>query len=580
LTASFLIAVSVVSAAQTQPPNSNKSVLSGRVVADDGAGLPGITVSLSSPGREQGTRRTTSSDEEGNFRFADLPPGAYSLSTFSGRAYVPAPQVGNERTQVRLYRPGENATIRMIRGGVITGKVTNAVGESLIAMPLNAILVRNADGQPISGQTAFNQAFTDDRGVYRFYGLSPGTYIVVANNNSTGSSSPSSPYERERPTYYPASTRDTAVEVQVASGGEAAGIDIRYRSESGHAVSGKVAGNKMGVYVTLMDASTGTQLATSYSFRPDIEATFEFYGLADGEYELIARNADSSIDPQWISTPLRVAVKGGDLTGLELRMQPLGSIAGRVVHDASAACEKPRQTLIEEFSISARPGERQREQPESVFRPTRVDAPIGNNGEFELRRLNAHRYWLALNLPREDLFVRSIILGPAAKTIAASRNAPNPTADLSRGGVLLKQGEKLTGVTVTVAEGGAGLRGQIVAEKTGPRLPARLRAHLVPAETTAADEVIRYAETFAGGDGSFALTNVTPGKYWFLARAVPDDEPADSPPPPAAWNAAERAKLRREAESAKIEVELKPCQRLIDQAMKYSAPKESKDNQR
>jgi hypothetical protein len=574
LAASLLIVLSAVSLAQTQPANSNKSVISGRVVADDGAGLPGITVSLAAPGKGQLTRRTTSTDEEGNFRFAELPRGAYSLSTFSGRAYVPAPVVGNDRTQLRLYRLGETASIQMIKGGVITGKVTNASDEALIALPLSAIMVRNADGQAISGQTTFNQAFTDDRGIYRFYGLSPGTYIVVANNNNTGSSSQTALYERERPTYYPSSTRDTAVEVQVASGGEATGIDIRYRGESGSAISGKVSGNKLGVYVTLMDAGAGTQLATSYNFRTDSEIGFEFYGLADGEYEIIARNADSSTDQQWTSTPLRVTVKGGDRTGLELRMQPLGSIAGRVVIEtASSACDKSRKTFIEEIGVSARPGEKQKDEADSSFRPNRGEAVLNEKGEFEIRPLNAHHYWFSLNLPREDLFVRSVVLGQAMRIAPVPRGAPNPVADLSRSGVLLKQGEKLTGVAVMVAEGGVSLRGQIVPEKTGAPLPLRMRAYLVPTETTAADEVIRYAETFARSDGSFTLTNITPGKYWFLARAVPDDEPADNPPPPVSWNAAERAKLRREAEAAKNEIELKACQRLTDQVMKYYAPK-------
>ena len=167
----LVMALFAISPAQTS--TANKGVISGRVVTDDGAGLPGITVSLAAPGKGQLTRRTTSTDEEGNFRFDELPRGAYSLSTFRGRAYVPAPVVGNDRTQLRLYRLGETATIQMIKGGVITGKVTNASGEALIALPLSAIMVRNADGQAIFGQTTFNQAFTDDRGVYRFYGLSP-----------------------------------------------------------------------------------------------------------------------------------------------------------------------------------------------------------------------------------------------------------------------------------------------------------------------------------------------------------------------------------------------------------------------
>jgi hypothetical protein len=62
---------------------------------------------------------------------------------------------------------------------------------------------------------------------------------------------------------------------------------------------------------------------------------------------------------------------------------------------------------------------------------------------------------------------------------------------------------------------------------------------------------------------------LSPGKYWLLARAVPDSEPNDKPARPAAWDAAERAKLRREAEAAKIVIELKPCQRIRDYALRY-----------
>ncbi len=38
-------------------------------------------------------------------------------------------------------------------------------------------------------------------------------------------------------------TRDTAAEVTVTSGGEASGIDIRYRGDQGHVVSGSVSGS-------------------------------------------------------------------------------------------------------------------------------------------------------------------------------------------------------------------------------------------------------------------------------------------------------------------------------------------------
>src|SRR5262249_20853150 len=149
---------------------------------------------------------------------------------------------------------------------------------------------------------------------------------------------------------------------------------------------------------------------------------------------------------------------------------------------------------------------------------------------------------------------------------AAARN-PSP-ADVARSGIALKAGEKVSGVTVTIADGAGAVSGKAAPAKEGSRLPARLRVHLVPAEAGAANDVLRYAEAFARSDGSFSLSNIAPGKYWLLARAIPDDEPVDAPPLPVALDTNERAKLRKEAETMKIEIELKPCQRITDQIVK------------
>ncbi|MGH9839490.1 MAG: hypothetical protein ACREEM_11975, partial [Blastocatellia bacterium] len=57
--------------------------------------------------------------------------------------------------------------------------------------------------------------------------------------------------------------------------------------------------------------------------------------------------------------------------------------------------------------------------------------------------------------------------------------------------------------------------------------------------------------------------------YLIIARAVPESEPADKPARPAAWDAAERAKLRKEAETANVSIELKACQRVTDYALRF-----------
>jgi hypothetical protein len=168
-------------------------------------------------------------------------------------------------------------------------------------------------------------------------------------------------------------------------------------------------------------------------------------------------------------------------------------------------------------------------------------------------------------MPGESWYLKSI----TAPSPTAPSPAPASGVDLARNGVPLKPGERVSGITVTIAEGAASLRGRVAREKGGTRLPAKLAVHLVPMETLSADDVLRYGETVAERDGAFEFKNMAPGKYRLLARAAPDDEPGDRPPAPAAWDANERAKLRKEAEAMKIEVDLKPCHRVSDQIMKY-----------
>jgi hypothetical protein len=97
-------------------------------------------------------------------------------------------------------------------------------------------------------------------------------------------------------------------------------------------------------------------------------------------------------------------------------------------------------------------------------------------------------------------------------------------------------------------------------------LQSRMRDHLIP---DSHDKVLRYAETQVRSDGSFELGNLAPGKYRIVVRPVPDDEFYNRPALPTAWDAAERSKLRKDAEAGKIEIELKPCSRSSDLVIRF-----------
>jgi hypothetical protein len=538
--------------------------------------LPGVTVSLTPVAADRrtissGPQARTLTDGDGNFKFTGLAPRLYSVSASSAKGHVPRPVPVSERQDSGYHRIGDNVTITMIRGGAITGRVTNAMGEPLISVQVDWAMVRGAEGNTDRGGK-FRSRFTDDRGVYRIYGLSPGTYVVFTRNYFDGRPSP---YDLDAPTYYPSSTRETAAEVTVTSGGEASGVDIRYRRDRGHVVSGSISssGGPASPWIRSIVALTNTVTGVVRSdadilHRAEGGTGFAIYGVTDGEYEITYRWLLYSNEEIIASSPRRVVVKGADVGGIELKALPLGIIAGKFALEATpGVCESKRKWPLEEALLAIRPGPKPEGTTPAQSRA--VFNGLTEKGEFTFYDLAADRYFLEPRLPSENWYVKAI--STAASIPANARGAargPLP-ADIARNGIALKAGEKITGVVATIADGAAGLSGKVIPAAEGSRLPARLRIHLIPAESRAADEVLRYAEAYARSDGSFLLSNLAPGKYWLIARAAPDDGTIDRPVGQIAWDANERAKLRKEAEVMKIEIELKPCQRITDQVVKY-----------
>src|SRR5499426_98175 len=313
----YLLLFSLSFAPLTQ--EARTGVITGRVVTEDGSGLPGVTVTLTPVAADRRAisgrpQNRTLTDEDGNFKFTGLAPYVYSVSASSAKGYVPSPVPVSERQDGGYHRIGANVTITMIKGGAITGRVTNVLGEPVIGVQVNAAIARGAEGSQDRGGSG-NQRFTDDRGVYRLYGLSPGTYIVFTRK----SFSPfPSPYDHDGPTYYPSSTRETAAEVTVTSGGETSGVDIRYRGDRGHAVSGSISfsGEPVSPSVSIMIALTNTVTGVVRSDADRFRERFAIYAVTDGEYEITGRWLLPSNEEIIASAPRRIVVKGADVGGI------------------------------------------------------------------------------------------------------------------------------------------------------------------------------------------------------------------------------------------------------------------------
>ncbi|HYJ87952.1 MAG TPA: carboxypeptidase-like regulatory domain-containing protein, partial [Pyrinomonadaceae bacterium] len=266
------------------PTPTTTGAITGRVVNENGQPLPNVSVSLrgSQPLFQP---RTTTTDNEGNFQVLGLDPVLYGIFAFTP-AYITPPR--DPDSPPNYYRIGDSVTINLVKGGVITGSVQSANGEPVVQVAVRAVMIRDANNQA-PRYTAFQmQKATDDRGIYRLYGLPAGTYVVSSGGRG-GFNSFFDPYDSDAPTYAPSSPRDTAAEITIRAGEEVSGVDIRYRGEPGRTVSGFVSGSldpnsTFSSNIALVQIINGVPMSSGFTFQPPGGKGYAFYGIADGDY--------------------------------------------------------------------------------------------------------------------------------------------------------------------------------------------------------------------------------------------------------------------------------------------------------
>lgn len=568
-------------AGSAKPSEKPNGMITGRVVNSAGEPLSGALVYAGSLGTSTRSQGATV-DTNGEFKIDGLEAGLYRVSA-GAPGYVPAPQP-SPTDLPSYYHIGDSVTLRLIKGGVITGTVTGPKGP-LVAVGVYAIRVRDEADKPLTPSMGFRERSTDDRGVYRFYGLSPGGYLISAARPRIGLVAPTA-YDNDTPTYFPSSTRDTASEVVVRDGEEIT-ADIQYRAEPGHAISGKVVGFvesqtqfSPGASINLTDVrDRSSLLGTSASSNDNF--SYAIYGVADGEYELSALQFLQSRD-ELRAPPLRVTVRGADVTGIILTLAPLASIEGRLVfeNDPKAGCGKRRETAAQETIVFGR-----RYEPEkkaivaaktaplaavSLSATNYVSTGVGDaKGSFTLRNLPPGWYRIDPHPPASGWYVRSIATS-ATQTVAARA----ASLVVARDGIILKSGERVSGLTVTITEGAASIRGRI-SVAAGQSLPPRMSLYLVPAERDSSENLLRFFEGAVANDGTFVMGNLAPGRYRMIAQ--PAVEGDSNSVKSIKSDSAFRSKVLRDGEALKREIAFKPCERTTDYDLPYSPPTSPKE---
>jgi hypothetical protein len=178
--------------------------LSGRVTIK-GKGAHGVVVSLSknesSPPSAPPYRDST--DDDGKYRITGVPPGNYRVVALAPALVLT--DVGSFGATVKSLSIAEGEAVEgldfaLVRGGVITGRVTDADGRPVIEERVDVISADPSIWRPHSPM-GFQ---TDDRGIYRIFGIPSGRYRV-AMGLSEGSSFMSGDTGRPlyKQTFYP-----------------------------------------------------------------------------------------------------------------------------------------------------------------------------------------------------------------------------------------------------------------------------------------------------------------------------------------------------------------------------------------
>lgn len=554
--------VSVVAQVASPSPatqTSKAGTITGRVVNEKGQPLPNARVSIRALG-SMNPGQSVTTDEDGRFEVSGLERVNYQVAAWLS-PYAPQPRNPFD-TQPANARVGDSVTLVLIKGGVITGTVTNQTGEPLVGVRVRARMIRDSDLLPGPYVQMWPERATDDRGIYRIYGVPAGTYVVWAGGSGLYPVG-TDPFDDDVPTYAPASTRDEAAEIIVRAGEETTHVDIRYRGEGGRIVSGTVTGpatdqqtGGIGIELTSVK-DPGVQFSAMRGAYAQHGVGFSIQGVDDGDYYITARSFLPSLE--WaLSASKRITVKGADVTGIKLVTELLSSVSGRVVLEESSAteCADKTRPLFSETLVSAwhKETEATKELPRFVWSLGAPAAPDAE-GNVRIRNLSPGDYRFVTQFSGKYWYLRSISLPPA-------KTQPNKPVDAVRTWTTIKANDRLSGLTVTLAHGAASLRGQ-VAIAEGETLPEKLIAYLVPVEREKADDVLRYYAVAVTPNGNVAFNNLAPGRYWILAQTTIDDRsPSTKLRLPDSTEM--RSTLRRAAEAAKTEIEFKPCQNVVD----------------
>jgi protocatechuate 3,4-dioxygenase beta subunit len=489
------------------------------------------------------SRFTAETDNLGHYTIRNVPPGQYALIS-EREGFFPASDAAENMTTVAA---GRTAVVdaAMSRGATVSGKITDAAGQPLPNVSVQAFSIQYQGGFPIL-QPAVSKT-TDDQGEYRLFWLTPGEYLIAATPEGSlgaqalqsniinvrqaaapaaiGPPPPTAGSPRPPRAYYP-STPDVSMAVPVFVRGEApvSGIDIQVRRIPLLHIKGEVRSNILSTAPTppqtvdaTLDIRPRSSAAPDDLGAPTLGVTlhlsgnqyvgeFDFNNILPGAYTMTAW-VGSPPGPAGAGAAARgvrgiahtdVDVSNTDVTGVTFDIYPNPSVNGILTVNGAAPAQTTARISLQADGALAKKG---------VYQgiATRPVLPDSQTGAFTIADVlsGSFRVQVGSGLP-SDIYLADVRQGGVSVFDSGFEVNRDNSAPLQ---VLLRSGARTVEGTVR-DRAGKPVSG-VTAVLGPPRERRQNRALYYTAKTDAS--------------GHFRIEGVAPGNYaLFSWQNMPD----------------------------------------------------------
>lgn len=435
--ACVLLVLSAVASSSSQTPAAKTATasISGKVTIKN-KGVAGIIVVAYEQDSSQRTSNRGTTDQSGAYKIVNVPAGTYAVAPMAP-SLVPEDELRNNFVVISEGEAVEGVDFAMVQGGVITGRASDADGKPLIEEVVTLHPIESAVIRQMGGGLR-----TDDRGIYRAFGLRPGKYKVSVGQEYSLLSSQRRSY---RKTFYPSVVEaDKATVIEVTEGSETKDVNVVVGrplstfTVSGriiHAETGKPLHNiRYGLNQKIDENSSHSMIGPTVT---NVNGEFRLENVLPGNYAVFIFPEESEYRGDSVS----FEVVDQDVTDLLIKAGTGSSLSGVVVFEGAEAAPVDLRGL----SINAWV-ESQGTRFHSTFH-----VPVKPDGSFKIsgmeKGLVHFRFGSRTN---------------ATKHIALAR-VERDGITLPQG-ITVKDGEQITGVRLVVKYRTGAIHGQVKVE--------------------------------------------------------------------------------------------------------------------